>query len=469
MFLRPHHFQAAQRHIFHVNHLSEKWDQHYNWGLRTAELDLDALANQRLVFHRLQARLRDGTLVSIPEDGLLPVIDLKDAFGEEKSLTVYLGVPISNLGKANVSSNGAVEGARYMTDTQDLEDENTGLNPQSIQVRLLNLKMLLSTHDHAGYEVLPVARVKPADRAEATPELDITYIPPVLACDAWHPLLAGIIQQLYDRIGQKIQLQSDRVISGNITFDSQAAGDPGIFALLRVLNEAYCVLGTMTFAQGLHPFPAYLELCRIVGQLSIFGPERRPPELPRYDHDDLGGCYYQVKKYIDALLEEGPKQEYEERPFVGAGLRMQVSMEPRWMESIYQMFVGVKSSLTPEECINILTRGSLDMKIGSSERVDSIFKFGSAGLRFQQNPRPPRALPNIPGLIYFEVSRSSQLEEWQHVQKSLTLAIRMNENKIAGDIQGKKVFTVKTSGNQTTNLQFTLYVVKQEAPAPKRS
>jgi type VI secretion system protein ImpJ len=462
MFLRPHHFQASARHTQYISHLSEKWDHYYNWGLGAAEIDMDALANYRLVVRGLKARMRDGTLVSIPEDGTLPTADLKTAFEGQNNLTVFLAVPIANLGKANVSTNGTTEGARFLLDAQELEDENTGVNPQRVDVRLLNLKVLLDTEDHAGYEVLPICRVQKSAKAEGTPELDVTYIPPLLACEAWQPLLAGILQQIYDRIGKRIQLLAELVVSRGITFDSQAQGDPQIFAQLRALNEAYALMGVMFFAQGVHPFPAYLELCRLVGQLSIFGPTRRPPDLPKYDHDDLGGCFYRLKHYIDALFEDAPKPDYKERPFIGAALRMQVSLEPSWLESIYQLFVGVKSTLSTDECINLLTKSSLDMKIGSSDRVDDIFKRGQAGLRFAHSQRPPRALPSLPGLIYFQVNRESQLEEWQNVQKSLTLALRLNENRIAGNIQGQRVLTIRTNNNQTTTLQFTLYVVPQE-------
>jgi len=108
------------------------------------------------------------------------------------------------------------------------------------------------------------------------------------------------------------------------------------------------------------------------------------------------------------------------------------------------------------------------MKISSSDRVDDIFKRGSAGLRFAHCQRPPRALPSVPGLVYFQVDRASQQEEWANAQKSLTLAIRLNEHRIAGDIQGQRVLTIKTSNNQTTALQFTLYVVPQEQRPPTK-
>ena len=466
MFLRPQHFQTAERHWFHLAQQSEKWDAHYNWGLRTIDIDPDAVANRRLVIRTLKARMRDGTLVSIPEDGALPPLDLQGVFEKESTVKVYLSLPLLNVGKANTSGNGPAEGARYYLDTQDLEDENTGTKPQPIQVRLFNLKLLLSTQDHSGYEVLPIACLEKAPNAEATPQLYIPYIPPVLACDGWGHLKAGILEEIYDRIGRKVDVLDQQVTSRGITFDSQAQGDPRIFNQLRVLNEAYALLGTLVFAQGVHPLAVYVELSRLVGQLAIFGKDqRRPPDLPKYDHDDLGNCFGTAKKYIDMLLEGFEEPIYKSRPFEGAGLRMQVTLEPAWLEPSWQMFVGVQSPLSSEDCIRLLTptkvgRSGLDMKIGSSDRVDEIFRLGESGLKFAHTPRPPRALPQSPGLVYFQVSRDPQLE-WARVQRSLTVAVRLNERIIDGDIQGQRILRIKT-GTQITTMQFTLYVVPGE-------
>jgi type VI secretion system protein ImpJ len=228
---------------------------------------------------------------------------------------------------------------------------------------------------------------------------------------------------------------------------------------LRVIDEAHAGLGIEAFAQGVHPFGMYLDLCKLVGKLAIFSAQRRPPELPKYDHDDLGTCFWRVKQHIDALLDIVVEPDYKERPFVGAGLRMQVALEPAWLESGWQMYVGVQGSLAPEQCVHLLTRG-LDMKIGSSDRADEIFRLGQAGLRFTYTSHPPRALPAQPGLIYFQVDRGSQTEEWDRVHRSLTLAVRLNENLIVSNIQGQRTLTIKVDG-QSSTLQFTLYVVPQ--------
>jgi type VI secretion system protein ImpJ len=459
MFLRPHHFQMAQRNWAAMAARGDKWDAHYNWGLRSIDLDLDALANYRCVVRSLQARLRDGTQVLIPEDAVLTPVELKNAFERTGSVTVFVGVPSLHLGRANVQSGEGVDGARFLVDTQELEDENTGINPQPIQVRLLNVKLLLSTQDHAGYEVLPICRIEKSAVAEATPQLDEAFFPSLLACEAWRPLQAGILHNIYDRIGKKIELLAGQVTSRGITFDSHSQGDAHILAQLRQLNEAYAVLSTLGSAQGVHPFWLYLELCRLVGQMAIFGESRRVPDLPHYDHDDLGGCFYRLKQLIDGLLNVFVEPDYKERPFTGAGMRMQVALEPTWLESVWDLYIGVRSELDSEDCVKLLTRpGQLDMKIGSSERVDNIFRLGHAGLRFAYAPNPPRVLPSVPGQIYLQINRDSPGGEWANVQRSLTLAIRLNENLIAGNIQGQKVLTIRT-GSQTTTMQFTLYVV----------
>lgn len=459
MFLRPHHFMAAQRYWEDQSRRGEKFDLCYNWGLRSVEIDHDALANSRFVVRSLSARLRDGTLVSIPEDGVLAPYDLKPALAAEGSVTAFLAVPVVGSGRANVSESGAADGVRARVDTLVLDDENTGVNPQPVKVRRLNVRVMLSTQDHSGYELIPLARVTKSTRAEALPQLDDSYIPPVIACDAWKTLEAGILQAVYDRVGKKIELLATQVVARNIGFDSHSQGDPLVFAQLRELNESYARLGVVAFAEGVHPFAAYLELAQLVGRLAIFGPTRRVPDLPRYDHDDLGGGFFRVKQYIDALLDIFVEPDYKERPFIGAGLRMQVTLEPAWLESVWQIYIGVQSTLEPDECVRLLTKpGQLDMKVGSSERVDTIFRMGLAGLQFDHSQNPPRALPTPPGLIYFQVRRESQLVEWQNVHKTLTLAIRLNENLITGNIQGQRVLSIRT-GQRSTTLQFTLYVV----------
>ena len=478
MFLWPHQMQLAERHYGEQLRRQHKWDVHFDWGLRTFDWEPKDLATARFVVRSLRARFRDGTLVSVPEDAALASLDLKPALERTASVMVYLAIPKAQKNKANVAervvANGdgdgvdAAQGAdrRYLLDSFDFEDENTGDGAQPIQVRSLNVRLLLSTQDLAGYETLPIARiVRGGTGPEAPPELDESFIPPVLACDAWPVLQTGILRALFDRFGKKVDVLGKQVVSRGISFDTRNPGDNLLLGQLHTLNRAYGALNTVGFAEGLHPLTAYLELCRIAGQLAIFGDTRRVPTFPSYDHDDLGACFYTVKRYLESIPIHEPL--YEERPFIGHQLAMRVQLEAEWMEPVWEVFVGVHSTLPPQDCIKMLTReGPLDMKIGSSTNIDTIYTGGFAGLEFTPSPLPPRALPTAADLVYFQINRTSRREEWERVRACLALAIRVNPRRLYatkdGRLDEQRELMVQTSDRQPATMRFTLFLVRRE-------
>src|SRR5262245_58840261 len=144
MFLQPHHFQTAARHAADQLRRNVKWDTYHNWGLRRLDYDRDALANGQLVVRALEARLRDGTVVALPEDAPVPELDFKDAYGPGRRVEVLLAVPQLRVGSANAPDDpAAAERARWRVESAELEDENSGLDPQPVPLRRLNVRFLL--------------------------------------------------------------------------------------------------------------------------------------------------------------------------------------------------------------------------------------------------------------------------------------------------------------------------------------
>jgi type VI secretion system protein ImpJ len=464
MFLRQHHFLAEHRQVVDLMRLDGKWSVHHNWGLRAIRLNTDALGNFRFAVGGLQARLRDGTLIEVPEDGPLPELDLKPALESNRKVTIYLGVPLLQSSHPNVAADGPSENHRYYVTTRQLDDENLGGNPQPLPFRRLNLRLLTSAQDLSGYETIPLARVEKSDRAEATPQLDAGFIPPVLACDAWPELSVGILQHIYDRIGRKVEKLAGQAVSRGITLDSlDSLSQRGnlSFAQLRVFNEALAYLSNLAFVAGIHPLPAYMELCRLVGQLSIFHATRRPPDLPRYNHDDLGGCFHRIRNYLDELVDIAPEPDYEERDFTGHGLRMQVDIDPDWLDRSIPMYIGVVSPLEPDQCARELER--LGTKVGSADRVEMIYRRRDVGLQFSPVPASalPQALPRDAGatlsMTYFQINRELQQAEWQSVETSRTLAIRFKEDILVGKMEGEREVTLRLGSDMA--FRFTLYVL----------
>ena len=66
MFLRPHHFQAADRHAARLLAQNVGLVRSHGWGLGRCLIDPEALGGFRLVVRGLEARFRDGTTISLP-------------------------------------------------------------------------------------------------------------------------------------------------------------------------------------------------------------------------------------------------------------------------------------------------------------------------------------------------------------------------------------------------------------------
>jgi type VI secretion system protein ImpJ len=490
MFLRPQHFQAAERYWGELIQTSEKWDHHYNYGLRSVEISEVAIGNYQVDVAACQARMKDGTLIALglgqePDRVDLQeavrqlghaVTSLKEAFESDSVVRVYLAVPTLKLGRANVlrgdgarheesdfdeDDEGDDAGAiprRFIETKLDIQDEVSGGGDKNVDFRALNVRVLLSNQNLAGFEVLPIAQIKRASEQEAAPVLDKDYIPPVVAVDAWPVLHRDYVRAIFDMIGEKIAVLAEQVTSRGITLATQEPGELERLLMLMTLNEAYGSLRILAFAKGVHPLVMYTELCRIVGSLSIFAKERSPGEIPTYDHDDLARIFKWVKKRISELIYAVREYAYEQRYFIGTGRGMQVTLEPKWLNPTWDWYVGVhRGNITEIECRELLNPGQLDWKLGSSRQVDLMFQHGVPGLRLNPLPHAPSALPGGEW-IYYHVSREGAA--WQDVQSSQTLAMRLRDELVQNRelLQGSRDLVVNSRGKQAT-LQFSLFAV----------
>jgi len=91
MFLRPHHFQATERHWHEQLAVSADVSDRCSYGFSRLEIDRSALANRQLVIRACRARFRDGTLVSFGEGDEPDRLDLSHAEGQLRGITASLG------------------------------------------------------------------------------------------------------------------------------------------------------------------------------------------------------------------------------------------------------------------------------------------------------------------------------------------------------------------------------------------
>ena len=147
------------------------------------------------------------------------------------------------------------------------------------------------------------------------------------------------------------------------------------------------------------------------------------------------------------------------RPFIGAGLQLQVKLEKEWLEPSWSFFVGVESNLPYHDVVRLMS-GELNMKVGSDREVDKIFARGQAGVKPEPDPNAPRVLPGR-NWTYFRVDRTRQA--WADVEEVLRLGIRINEAQVEGRIDGAEQMSVRLSDGRMVRLAFALFAVPREA------
>lgn len=456
LFLRPHHFQAMDRQIREAQHVAETWANPHHYGICRIEIEPDALANWQVSLSTCHLRLRDGTQLRFPEDCHLSAVAIPRSLFDraDSRVRVYLGVSELRRGSTNVGQPNDDPPPRYVPHAEEVEDENRAGNPQSLEFRKLNPQILIGDEAARGYDAVPIMQLRLGSTAEAPPQLDADYIPPILTQHAW-PAFAAFVRSVYNRLGATTEQMARQMIDRGVAFASGHREDLERILHLHALNTALGGIAPLPFSPGVHPFDVYREFCRGVGALAIFRSQRKLAELPAYDHDNIAPCFNALRQLME--IESTTEQTYVRVPFATQGLQMSVRLQPDWLEPTWAFFIGAESSLSNSRVTEMLSERELGMKAGSSEEVDNIYRFGRRGVRLMPAAEVPRAFPRK-NWHYFKVERD---DAWSSVERSLNLGVRFNERMIEKQVNGENTIDIvdKETGSMAT-LAFSLFAIR---------
>jgi type VI secretion system protein ImpJ len=454
MFLSPQHLQAADRSTLRRLQETEDWFNPVSWGLRSVEFDQAALANFLVDVPACEARFPDGSHLSIPQDATVAPVPLREALATAASTTVYLAVPPLRLGQTNADKVAAVHGPRFWIQAEDCPDEN-GSESVSIEFRRPRVRLLLETDDRSDYLTLPLARIVCSAQTLGRPQIAPAFVPPLLVIEAW-PWLRKQIQDLGRRMRDKIETLADQMVARQLVFASSAPGDAERILKLAILNGIQARLQALAVTAGLTPLQIYLDLCGFAGQVAIFRKDRRPPELPPYNHQDLGPCFLKTIEHIRVVLEDVEPPPFQRRYFARVGERVEVRCEREWLAGDHALYLGVETELKDEECEAQLKK--LHMKIASAERVDDYFEKSKPGLQPALQHRVPPGLPASGDLVYFHFNRQREEGIWKDIVNSRSLGIRVSLEQ--ADLDQDGVLTLKVQDGRPPRLRFALFVTQ---------
>ncbi|MCA9132274.1 MAG: type VI secretion system baseplate subunit TssK [Planctomycetales bacterium] len=464
LFVRPQHLQAADRHWSELTHTSQHWDHPYGYGLHAFSYNKDALASGHFRVEELDARMRDGSLIRL-ESGQELEVDLKEAFdaqsGDEtdSTLLIHIAIPRLNLGGVNVAQEPTNGSARFTRTQATVMDENGQDSGQQIEFRKLNMRLIVGK-DTAGYEVLPIARIKSTSDTDIHPVVDDSYIPPILSTNSWPYLRRHFIQGIRDVLSGNMDTLSEPVRQLRVGRHSLEPADSGRVSMLDRLNEAYSTLSVMAPALGVHPFVAYMELARILGRLSLFGNERRAVEIEAYDHDNLGFIFTDIREKILGILYATQFDEYLRVNFEGQGDKMLASLGPEWFDPDWEWYLGVERGGLSESSLRHLLEESSDWYwvFGSSEQVEDLFHVRQVGLKQEIVTTSVPDLPSRQYWTYYKISQDEyESPAWAEIRRSQTVAMRVRN--FEGLTGARHLDVVSPDGNRA-RLRFALFAIR---------
>lgn len=416
LFLRPQHFQLAER--GHTSALHARFDgaQAYPWGIVELALSEDLSQGGQVGIERLVAVLPDGEIVRIPGDA--PPPQPFDVDSQVRGEIVYLTLPADQSGAVAFAYADAAEAgiARFHVVTRDTIDAtDTARTSDTIEVARANLQFGIEEADLTGRTRIGLARVKELQGRRVV--WDDAYIPPVLDIRA-SPALAGFLTDTIGRLDSRQDELSLRAVEG-------AEGGTETFAaylLLQLLNRWQPELRHLSRLDRVHPERLFTAFVGFAGELATFTrADRKPTAFPDYDHENLEMCFKPVVEALRAGLST---------EFTRSAIQLELKqLQPGAYAStitdrtLYDQgrFYLAVSTRRPAEDV----RRSMPsvVKIGSVAKMQQLVQSALPGVPLTSIPAPPSQIRVMPNYIYFELDRSSP--DWRDFATAPALGLHI--------------------------------------------
>jgi len=403
MFLRPQHFQAQERYF--DAHIRARVDsvQPYAWGFTSITVDEDLASLGKFGVLRASGVLPDGTPFSIPDE--LPPPPPLDVPADARDAIVSLTLPAAQPGAVEFrEAEAASHEARFAVAEQEVSDafsDDTVTEP--IEFGLPNLRFGVTRDQTYGRVALGLARVREVNNKKLV--FDDRYIPPTLDIAAAARLTGGLTD-IVGRVEQRAEELALRAVEatdgGSETFAS--------FLLLQALNRWLPMLRHLERLPNVHPERLFETLVGMAGELStLIRPERKPPELPAYDHENPQLCFEPVFDLLQSMLSAVFERSAVQLPLEqkGPGAYVSTITDHNLFKTGY-FYLAVSAAAPVEEIRRLFPSVA---KIAAVQKMKQIVESALPGVPLRHVPTPPPQIRVLPGHVYFELDRS--VRDWR--------------------------------------------------------
>lgn len=426
LFLRPQHFQQAERFIEKLIRETTRHVVPYAFGFSHLVLDQELRKLGKVGLAAADGLMPDATPFNIPQDADIPTpLDVPDA---TKEALVVLALPVQRPGMGSMALERGQSNAlaRYYASDHEARDAISELDSSAeLKVGRLNLSLRLQQDLSPAYTSLGVARVV-EKRPDGQVILDDAYYPPVLDCRA-SPKLYDCVKEIYGLLRHRAQELAERVSRPG----TQGVAEFADFLLLQLCNRSQPVFEHLTNRAPLHPEVFYRHLLALAGELATFSrKDKRTPDFAAYRQDALWETFQpvieQVRLGLTAILGASavsvPLEDMTKGYYLGRVQDVELLRTA--------VFVLAVNAQMPSEMLR--ARFPREAQIGSRERIRALVDSQLPGIPLRPLPVAPRQIPFHAGYTYFELDKARRpndpVDYWKDLEASRMLVMH-----VAGD------------------------------------
>ena len=419
LLLTPQHLQHFDR--FHDAVDAELFQaaRPFNYGLKSLELDTEAIHNGQVVVHAVSGVTPGGTVFSAPDRDPGPAgRSLGDHFEVSMNeFPVYLGLRRHRPGERQLADSSAGDGdVRYKPDVVKLYDEVSGESEREVQVASANLRLLFGHENLGDYDHLQIAEV--VRKPEGGFAYRENYIPPCIGIGA-SAYIQKTLSKFLDLLVSRSKSLSDRRQHRGQGVAEFSRDDVAGFWLLGSVNKYIPVLSHYLRGRNNHPETVYQTLAAMAGELTTMS-DLEVRDIPPYEHEHLDATFTDLAERLPKMLREVLPQNYDRikltqrEPTIHVG---EIS-DDRLMEPSRSWYLGVFANLPTE---TVQAKFPDQAKIAPPDRIDFLIQNAIRGVEMRHVQTLPPSLPVQAGTVYFQIEKSGDV--WGLVAEAHALAI----------------------------------------------
>lgn len=440
LFLQPHHLQTMQQGI--ADRIADRQALvcSHPYGVVASEISVDAIHNRRLEFERLHVILRSGRHIRIPEDAQLPPLDLGPLMeGGPDSFLVSLGLPHWSSDRGNVVEAGKIADGVYRVEEREVPDDSSGLNPQPLQLRVPNVRLVINDDGRTACETLPILRIRRGVGDQiGRPVIDRTFVPPSYVVEGSVDL-RRMLQSIADQVEASRREVVNQLVQEEFSGENMRLTQLVPVLKLRTLNLFSARLSSFIHASGIAPFQWYLALRELLGELVALQPrEDSVTDCSDYRHEDLGPVFTDLCNRVRAQLVNVRKQSVLKVQFAERDGVLLAQLTDEHISRPNAYFLGIQTNGDAKALAELVEHPD-KFKLMAKRHVLRAVR----GLCLVEERHPAPELPRQAGLYYFRVDRAHEqsITAWAHVISD-----------------PEKAIAVKRPANAFPDASYTLYM-----------